>query len=205
MIAFLLGGQNARLEVTLVPLLAISVQVLKRCSRAVTPNPCGRVLVVSMSLMLAAGAIMWPMSLSVALADETSDGNQSVGRTSVERDTVASDEMSPGSSPVTTDETREDRRWQPGDPEAAIAGLIPAPAKIPGVGRWQAMMMPVGSHVETAVHRPDGKMIAFGDGLYVRIHDADALDMTGVLVGHAGSVQIDWMVTRRAVDRLRSR
>ena len=83
--------------------------------------------------------------------------------------------------------------WVPGDQETTLPGVIPAPADVPGLGRWQAMMMPIGSYVESAVFSPDGKRIAFGDGYYVRIHDADSLDLVGVLVGHNGNVRaVGW-------------
>ena len=42
--------------------------------------------------------------------------------------------------------------------------------------------------MESAVHSPDGTKIAFGDGHYVRIHNSESLDISGVLVGHSGNV-----------------
>lgn len=93
------------------------------------------------------------------------------------------------SSEASTNAATDVVGWQPGDSATAIAGLIPAPADLPGVGRWQAMMMPVASHVESAVFNPEGTRVAFGDGQYVRIHDANTLDITGVLVGNAANVR----------------
>lgn len=79
--------------------------------------------------------------------------------------------------------------WQPGDPGATLPGLIPAPADLPGLGRWQAMMTSVTGYVESAEFSPDSSTIVFGDGVYVRIHDVPSLELSGVLVGHAGNVK----------------
>jgi WD40 repeat protein len=86
-----------------------------------------------------------------------------------------------------------DAEWVAGDSNTVLAGVIPAPAEIPGLGRWQAMMLPVSSYVEAAVFSPDGNRIAFGDGTYVRIHDAKSLNLKAVLVGHSGNVRaVGW-------------
>ncbi len=79
--------------------------------------------------------------------------------------------------------------WTPGDAAKVLPGMIPAPAEIPGLGRWQAMTFPVSTYVETVRFSPDGKHFAFGDGLYVRIHRTSSMRLTGVLVGHTGNVK----------------
>lgn len=89
--------------------------------------------------------------------------------------------------------TAGDADWVAGDSSKVLTGVIPAPSEIPGLGRWQAMMLPVSSYVEAAVFSPDGNRIAFGDGTYVRIHDAKSLDLKAVLVGHSGNVRaVGW-------------
>jgi len=83
--------------------------------------------------------------------------------------------------------------WQPGDPTKALPGLIPAPAEIPRLGRWQMMPLPLRGYIEMVAFSPDGKSIAFADGGYVRIHDTFSLKLTGALLGHIGNVRdIDW-------------
>ncbi len=85
------------------------------------------------------------------------------------------------------------QRWQPGDPAQVLPGLIPAPADIPGIGRWQAMPLPIRSYVKSIKFSPNGKSFALGDGRNVRIHDTNSMQLTGVLVGHTGNVTaLDW-------------
>lgn len=85
------------------------------------------------------------------------------------------------------------QRWQPGDPAKVLPGLIPAPADIPGIGRWQAMPLPICSYVTTVKFSPSGNSFAFGDGHQIRIHDTNSMRLTGVLVGHRGNVtSVDW-------------
>ncbi|WP_339910072.1 WD40 repeat domain-containing protein [Symmachiella dynata] len=83
--------------------------------------------------------------------------------------------------------------WQPGDPAKGLPGLIPAPAEIPELGRWQIMPLPLRGYIEMVAFSPDGKSIAFADGGYVRIHNTFSMKLTGALLGHNGNVRaIDW-------------
>lgn len=87
----------------------------------------------------------------------------------------------------------DDRSWTPGSADHVLPGLIPAPAELTGVGRWQLLAMPVNSFVEAITVSPDGEQVAFSDGRYVRIHDAETYELLGALVGHRENIRaIDW-------------
>jgi len=87
----------------------------------------------------------------------------------------------------------DDAAWEPGDPEKALPGLIPAPAEIPGLGRWQVIPEPVRGYVKIVKFSPDGRMMAFADGRVVRIHSTYSLKLSTALLGHRKNVHaIDW-------------
>jgi eukaryotic-like serine/threonine-protein kinase len=77
-----------------------------------------------------------------------------------------------------------------------LPGLIPQPAAIPGIGRWQLMSrLP-----RLFVHQnwklawsPDSRQIAFGDGNDVRVYSVPELELVQVYSGHESSVvAVDW-------------
>ncbi len=142
----------------------------KRRNRTTRLSLQGKTAVVALSLLMAMVAAFGTITLAVTQSE-----------------TFAADEKP--ASEATEVAATDSNEWKSGKNEAALPGLIPAPADIPGLGRWQAMMQSVGGHVEAAVYSPDGKSIAFGDGMYVRIHDAESLDLQRVLVGHTGNVK----------------
>ncbi len=160
----------------------------ERRSRMIGLSARGMTLVVMMSIVMAIVAVCGTITLA--------DGAGNAPKTAAKETVDEPSETTPGAaSPTKKTEAvaEESGRWQPGATGTTLPGLIPAPAEIPGLGRWQAMMVPVGGYVEAAVHSPDGKSIAFGEGTYVRIHDAETLDLQRVLVGHTGNVRaIDW-------------
>lgn len=161
-------------------------------SRTIRLTKQGRAFVVVFVLTLASILSQGNLTLAVVPTEtEVASQNDSadVETKSKSGDGATATAGVPSSDPGTTG----DVEWKPGDPNTSLSGVIPAPADIPGLGRWQAMMMPIGSYVESAVFSPDGMRVAFGDGHYVRIHDSNSLDLISVLVGHTGNVRtVGW-------------
>jgi len=75
----------------------------------------------------------------------------------------------------------------------SLPGLVSAPRKLPGIGRWQlARKCPRGPTAAIAWNA-DGTEIAYSDDTYVRICDAQTLETKSFLAGHSGPVTgIDW-------------
>ncbi|TWU05273.1 Regulatory protein BlaR1 [Symmachiella macrocystis] len=160
----------------------------ERRSRMIGLTARGTTLVVMLSIVMAIVAVCG----TVTLADGAGNASKTVARESDDESTKATID-SAGPAKETKAVAEKSGRWQPGATGTTLPGLIPAPAEIPGLGRWQAMVVPVGGYVEAAVHSPDGKSIAFGEGTYVRIHDAESLDLQRVLVGHSSNIRaIGW-------------
>ncbi len=144
-------------------------------------------LAIAMAVVAACGTITLADGPSPS---ETPSANSSIDAAPQESNDAA---QPAGSAKTDANVAQSPGEWRPGNRETALPGLIPAPANVPGLGRWQAMMLPVGGYVEAAVFRPDGKSIAFGEGTYVRIHDAESLELQQVLVGHSGNVRaVGW-------------
>jgi serine/threonine protein kinase/WD40 repeat protein len=86
--------------------------------------------------------------------------------------------------------------WQPCPAEDAQPGIIPRPAKLPGIHRWQMETADgwCGERLVTA-WSPDARHIALGNAVAheIRIIDAKTLELVRVLLGHTtGTQQIVW-------------
>jgi WD40 repeat protein len=81
-----------------------------------------------------------------------------------------------------------------------LAGLVPAPAHLPGIGRWQmAHKIPHG-RITAVAWSPDGKSIAYGEFSYVRVCDAKSFETRRIFAGHSNRITaIDW---NRITNRL---
>jgi WD40 repeat protein len=75
----------------------------------------------------------------------------------------------------------------------SLPGLVSAPRKLSGIGRWQlARKCPRGPTAAIAWNA-DGTEIAYSDDTYVRICDAQTLETKNFLAGHSRPVTgIDW-------------
>jgi WD40 repeat protein len=82
-----------------------------------------------------------------------------------------------------------DSTWKPGQAGNALPGIIPRPADLPGVGRWQVeTALPRGEMVCLAFS-PNGRLLACGDRLgQVRIFEAGTPRLVGLLLGHTSGV-----------------
>ncbi len=160
----------------------------ERRSRMIGLTARGMTLVAMLSIVMAIVAVCG----TITLADGAGDAPKTAAKDAVDESSSKITD-SAKSTKDTEAVAATDKLWQPGNAGTTLPGLIPAPADIAGLGRWQAMMVPVGGYVEAAVHSPDGKSIAFGEGTYVRIHDAESLDLQRVLVGHSSNIRaIGW-------------
>jgi WD40 repeat protein/tRNA A-37 threonylcarbamoyl transferase component Bud32 len=75
----------------------------------------------------------------------------------------------------------------PPQSSSPLPGLIPAPARLPGIGRWQAVpVAPTG--ISSVAWSSDGRLVAFAEAGNVRICNAATLQLVQVLVGHTSRV-----------------
>ncbi len=81
-----------------------------------------------------------------------------------------------------------------------LPGLVPSPAPLPGIGRWQmAHKIPHG-RITAVAWSPDGKWIAYSEFTYVRVCDAKSFETRRIFVGHSSRITaLDWS---RATNRL---
>jgi len=79
--------------------------------------------------------------------------------------------------------------WQPGDASRVLPGVIPFPAELPGVGRWQVIRVVPRCYVTSVALNPGGTRFAHTDGNYVRIADPETYEIQNVLVGHTDLVK----------------
>ncbi len=79
--------------------------------------------------------------------------------------------------------------WEPGPAVDVLPGIVPRPAKLPGLGRWQVVTARPRAGTSSVAWSPDGKWIAWSgsEGL-VRILDAKTWQPVRVLLGHSASV-----------------
>lgn len=76
--------------------------------------------------------------------------------------------------------------WQPGDLENAWIGLIPRPAKLPGIERWQLETIEPRSEIRSVDFSPNGEEVACATAAgHVRIYDADNLTLKTWIPAHA--------------------
>ena len=70
-----------------------------------------------------------------------------------------------------------------------LPGIIPRPAMIPGIGRWQLESVACRGAVTALAWSPDGKYLAAcGQTSAVRVFDAQAMRLFKVLIGHGSKV-----------------
>jgi hypothetical protein len=55
--------------------------------------------------------------------------------------------------------------WKPGPAEDALPGLIPRPAKLPGIRRWQAETIAFRGEITALAWQPGGDLVACGTSL----------------------------------------
>jgi WD40 repeat protein/serine/threonine protein kinase len=80
-------------------------------------------------------------------------------------------------------------QWEPGSADNVLRGLIPRPAKLPGVKRWQVETVAPRSEPRCVDWSPDGELIACGTAAgQVRIYEAATWRLVRLLVGHTGTV-----------------
>ena len=79
--------------------------------------------------------------------------------------------------------------WAPGPAESVLSGVIPYPAQLPGVGRWQVMRVDLRCHIKTIALQPEGILVAYPDAKYVRIVNPATMEIEHVLVGHTDEVK----------------
>lgn len=78
-------------------------------------------------------------------------------------------------------------------PGKYIPGLIPEPAVIPALGRWQITSATSRGFMKGVAWSPDGQKFAFGEAGNIRICDAANLRLMQILVGHTRPVSsIAW-------------
>lgn len=87
--------------------------------------------------------------------------------------------------------TKEEIDWSPGADEGYLPGIVPRPANLPGIGRWQvATRVPRGGTIafNALAFSPDSRWLAVitNDG-HVRLYDADTRRLRRILIGHAGA------------------
>ena len=81
-----------------------------------------------------------------------------------------------------------------------LPGLVPAPAPLRGIGRWQMAHKVPHGRITAVAWSPDGKSIAFSEFNYVRVCDAKSFETRRIFVGHSSRITaIDW---NHATNRL---
>jgi WD40 repeat protein/serine/threonine protein kinase len=80
-----------------------------------------------------------------------------------------------GKMSVSQKATAEDARWKPGPAEDVWPGLVPRPAVLPGVKRWQVeAVMPRSAFGEKGLcYSPDGRLLACSADRAIRIYRTD--------------------------------
>ena len=75
-----------------------------------------------------------------------------------------------------------------GPAENVIPGIVPRPAKLSGIGRWQVDSAAPRETIYAIAWSPDGQLIACGTHLgHVRLYDATTLRLSQLLMGGSGS------------------
>jgi len=83
-----------------------------------------------------------------------------------------------------------DAAWLPGPKDGVLNGLIPRPAELAGIKRWQIETRIPRTHVRSVDVSPDGRFVACGcnSGL-VRVYDAQTLEMVELIHGDVDEVK----------------
>ncbi len=86
--------------------------------------------------------------------------------------------------------------WRPGPSDGVMPGLIPRPAKLPGIERWQIDTVTPRGSVYSVSYSPDGQLLACGshDDNHIRVFNLQSGDLVRIFRmkpvewGHGGSV-----------------
>ncbi|MBC8875283.1 MAG: PD40 domain-containing protein [Planctomycetes bacterium] len=81
----------------------------------------------------------------------------------------------------------ESEDWPLGPSKNVLPGLIPRPAKLSGIGRWQAETIAPRSSVESLAYSPDGRLLACGSG-HLRVYEVATGKLARLLIGHRENV-----------------
>lgn len=80
-------------------------------------------------------------------------------------------------------------RWQPSNAKNAWVGLVPRPAELPGLARWQLETLEPRSEIRSVDFSPNGQRVACGTAAgLVRIYDANNLALVGLIPAHPQGV-----------------
>lgn len=75
----------------------------------------------------------------------------------------------------------------------SLPGFVPAPKRLPGIGRWQMAHRYPAGEIYSVAWSPDGKRLACSDLNNARICNAQTFETEAVLIGHSGRVMsVDW-------------
>lgn len=80
-------------------------------------------------------------------------------------------------------------RWKPGEASDVLPGLIPRPAVLPGVVRWQLDTIEPRGLLQSISLSPDGTLVACGSASLVRVYEVDGLRLAKAFAGHSGPVR----------------
>ncbi len=85
------------------------------------------------------------------------------------------------------------RGWQPGPADDVLPGIVPRPAALAGVNRWQVETITPRNGVSSAAYSPDGKILACGTYAgQVRLFDADTLELLALYPGSHSAGDLSW-------------
>ncbi|MBN67880.1 MAG: hypothetical protein CME32_01190 [Gimesia sp.] len=81
-------------------------------------------------------------------------------------------------------------KWGMNEEQSTMPGLVPYPAEIPGLSRWQVIPRATSYIVDHVACSPDGKNIACGDrnGM-IRVYRAGTFDILHVFSGHTRQIR----------------
>jgi len=99
-------------------------------------------------------------------------------------------------------------QWQPGPAENALPGIVPRPATLSGIKRWQVETRLPRHGIRSVALSPDDRLIACGTLTgHVRIYDAKTLKLVRLLLGHTDAVYCvawspkgDWLASCGGTD-----
>lgn len=80
-------------------------------------------------------------------------------------------------------------RWLPGDSKEAWMGIVPRPAQLPSLPRWQLETIEPRSEIRSVDFSPNGQRVACGTASgYLRIYDANNLSLVALIPAHRRGV-----------------
>ena len=142
---------------------------------------------------LAAAAIVLLMGIVVIIRNKRGDEVARVklppgGSVTIDQDVEhAGPEAPPRRDPLTTTTPPALGTWDLGPSENVLAGLIPRPAKLPGVGRWQVEPVAPRGSVYGLAWSPDDQWLAVGSiDHHVRVYEAATGRLVRLFLGCQG-------------------